>query len=42
VIPAGESVLIDTGYPGERDARRVHKAVTEAGLAGTGVQERPV
>ena len=32
VTPAGESVLIDTGYPGDRDADRVNKAVTE--LAG--------
>ena len=30
--PAGESVLIDVGNPGERDSGRIHKAVTEAGL----------
>jgi competence protein ComEC len=30
--PAGESVLIDVGNPGERDTGRIHKAVTEAGL----------
>jgi competence protein ComEC len=29
VTPAGETVLVDTGYPGGRDAPRVHKAVTE-------------
>jgi competence protein ComEC len=29
VTPAGESILIDSGYPGERDARRIHKAATE-------------
>jgi competence protein ComEC len=32
VTPAGETVLIDTGYPGDRDADRIKKAVTE--LAG--------
>jgi beta-lactamase superfamily II metal-dependent hydrolase len=33
VTPAGESVLIDTGYPDERGAPRIHKAATEmAGL----------
>ncbi|HEY0707598.1 MAG TPA: MBL fold metallo-hydrolase, partial [Polyangia bacterium] len=32
VTPAGETVLVDTGYPGDRDADRVKKAVTE--LAG--------
>ena len=32
VTPAGESVLVDTGYPGDRDARRIHKAATEAGV----------
>jgi len=33
VTPAGESILVDTGYPGERDAKRVAKAVLEtAGL----------
>jgi hypothetical protein len=32
VTPAGESVLIDAGNPGERDAGRIHKALIEAGL----------
>ena len=32
VTPAGESVLIDTGMPGERDPQRIHKAAKEAGL----------
>ncbi len=33
VTPAGESVLIDSGNPGARDAARIHKAATEvAGL----------
>ncbi len=32
VTPAGESVLIDCGNPGARDAQRIHKAATE--LAG--------
>lgn len=33
VTPAGESVLFDTGNPGERDAGRIHKVATEvAGL----------
>ncbi|HYG77072.1 MAG TPA: MBL fold metallo-hydrolase [Planctomycetota bacterium] len=33
VTPAGESVLIDTGNPGNRDAQRIHKTATEtAGL----------
>jgi competence protein ComEC len=30
VTPAGESVLIDTGNPGGRDAGRIHKVATEA------------
>ncbi|MGH8248402.1 MAG: ComEC/Rec2 family competence protein, partial [Gammaproteobacteria bacterium] len=30
VTPAGESVLIDSGNPGPRDAGRIHKAATEA------------
>jgi beta-lactamase superfamily II metal-dependent hydrolase len=34
VTPAGETVLFDTGYPGDRDADRVKKAVTD--LAGLG------
>jgi len=29
VTPAGESVLIDTGYPDERGAPRIHKVATE-------------
>ncbi|MEO6246857.1 MAG: MBL fold metallo-hydrolase [Opitutaceae bacterium] len=33
VTPAGESVLIDTGNPGGRDAGRIVKAVQAAGLA---------
>jgi competence protein ComEC len=32
VTPAGESVLIDTGWPDERGAARIHKVATEAGL----------
>src|SRR2546430_8933189 len=32
ITPSGESVLIDTGNPGGRDAGRIHKAATEAGL----------
>ncbi len=33
VTPEGESVLIDTGNPGGRDAKRIHKIATEvAGL----------
>ncbi|HEY6553313.1 MAG TPA: MBL fold metallo-hydrolase, partial [Vicinamibacteria bacterium] len=32
VTPAGESVLIDAGFPGERDAGRIHKVAKEAGL----------
>lgn len=34
VTPAGESVLIDAGNPGERDARRILRVATEA--AGLG------
>ena len=30
VTPAGESVLIDSGNPGGRDAGRIHKTATEA------------
>lgn len=30
VTPAGESILIDTGMPGDRDPKRIHKAATEA------------
>jgi competence protein ComEC len=29
VTPAGETVLIDTGFPGGRDAKRIHKVATE-------------
>jgi competence protein ComEC len=33
VTPAGESLLIDTGFPGDRDARRIaHVALEVAGL----------
>jgi beta-lactamase superfamily II metal-dependent hydrolase len=32
ITPAGESVLIDCGNPGTRDAERIHKAATAAGL----------
>lgn len=32
VTPAGESILIDTGMPGGRDAPRIHKTAQEAGL----------
>src|SRR5437867_6836387 len=32
VTPAGESVLIDCGNPGGRDAERIHQAATKAGL----------
>jgi competence protein ComEC len=32
ITPAGESVLIDTGNPGERDPKRIVKAAREAGL----------
>ncbi len=33
VTPEGESVLVDTGNPGGRDAKRIHKVATEvAGL----------
>jgi competence protein ComEC len=33
VTPAGESVLVDTGFPGGRDAGRIHKVAKEvAGL----------
>jgi competence protein ComEC len=34
VTPARESVLIDTGFPGNRDAHRIHRVATQAaGLA---------
>jgi competence protein ComEC len=32
VTPAGESILIDAGMPGERDPKRIIKAAREAGL----------
>jgi competence protein ComEC len=32
ITPAGESILIDTGMPGERDPKRIVKAAREAGL----------
>jgi beta-lactamase superfamily II metal-dependent hydrolase len=32
VTPLGESVLIDCGNPGARDADRIHKAASQAGL----------
>jgi len=33
VTPAGESVLVDTGFPGGRDPGRIHRLATEvAGL----------
>ena len=30
VTPARESVLIDTGFPGDRDALRIHRVATQA------------
>ena len=33
VTPAGESILIDCGNPGRRDAGRIHEAAKKAGLA---------
>src|SRR5436309_10599380 len=32
ITPAGESVLIDCGNPGKRDAERIHAAAKKAGL----------
>src|SRR5438067_3303475 len=32
VTPAGESVLIDCGNPGRRDAERIHAAMQKLGL----------
>jgi competence protein ComEC len=32
VTPAGESILIDCGYPGARDADRIHQATRRYGL----------
>lgn len=33
VTPAGESVLIDIGMPGQRDPMRIHKAARDAGVS---------
>jgi competence protein ComEC len=33
VSPSGQSMLIDTGFPGERDATRIAAAVKEAGVS---------
>jgi competence protein ComEC len=33
VTPAGESVLVDTGWPGTRDADRIQQAMREAGVS---------
>jgi competence protein ComEC len=33
VTPAGESVLIDPGYPGDRDAKRIAEAAKDAGIS---------
>src|ERR1700719_4217289 len=32
ITPAGESVLIDCGNPGPRDAERIHRIAVRAGL----------
>lgn len=32
VTPAGESLLVDSGFPGDRDARRIAQVAKEAGL----------
>src|SRR5687767_3360005 len=34
VTPAGESILVDTGWPGSRDADRIRDAAKRLGLAG--------
>ena len=34
VTPAGESILIDTGNPGDRDASRIHKVEERPQLGG--------
>lgn len=34
VTPAGESILVDTGWPGSRDADRIRDAVKRLGLTG--------
>jgi competence protein ComEC len=33
VAPSGESLLVDTGFPGDRDTNRIQQAVKAAGLA---------
>src|SRR6266480_1104065 len=33
VTPAGESVLVDSGWPGARDADRIRQAAREAGVS---------
>jgi len=33
VSPTGESLLVDTGFPGDRDAQRIAQAVVTAGLS---------
>src|SRR5260221_8181287 len=40
VTPAGESVLVDTGFPGGRDSGRIHRLATE--VAGLKRIEHPV
>ena len=32
ISPTGESMLVDTGYPGDRDAKRIYEAAKAAGL----------
>ena len=32
VTPAGESILVDTGWPEARDAERIHRVAAEAGI----------
>src|SRR5436190_7105131 len=34
ITPLGESILIDCGNPGARDAERIHHVATDAGLKG--------
>src|SRR5690349_7034513 len=36
VTPAGESVLVDAGFPGNdgRDAKRIQRAMQQAGISG--------
>jgi len=33
ITPAGESILIDTGWPGERDAARIRDTASQAGVS---------